>query len=669
MSPSTTAFALLRRGLRAFAVPIAFVTILGLYAPTVEGASNKYYVAPSGNDGNPGSLDQPWRTINKANQELGPGDTVLIREGEYDEIIEPYRSGEPGRPITYTNHQDEQVVIRGKPGQAHLVAIGFSIDGPSGSDSYIVVDGLTFSYGHDIGDKRFGWLVIRGSRSRHNEIKNCTIFRAGDPLENDKAGWDEFGIILNATRNTLVENNELSGMKIGIKITNAARYNRIRNNHIHDTYQSSISIGSSGSVIQGNLIEGNVLERSAIEDGIQFLQDDKAPDRSTDISNFGTIIRSNIIRNNAENAIDLKGAAHVVIEGNILYGSIGSSDGPLKGWNRNAHATITRGSRTATRDVIIRNNVLYDNSNGIRLHDGYMVYNNTLVANNRDFTGSNSDWRTNDRPAFWGIRHVDSKADRFVIKNNIVAGHNVVELALRLGRDPHADIDYNLYRNNSFADFRTSGDWIVYSFAEWRDALSNTSNISGNDSHSILTSAPLFLNAPSKPMGNHSNHNFGLSADSPAVDAGGPLTRTVGSGSGTQIQLTDARYFYNGFGITEGDRIQIGSAIVRITDVDYGEMTIKIDRSISWSDGDWVNLPYSGSAPDIGAVESGFVATAVPMDLNMDGRIDVLDVQLGVNVFLGTGNNPGIRDRADVNGDGTVNVLDVQLIVNFFLLG
>lgn len=177
------------------------------------------------------------------------------------------------------------------------------------------------------------------------------------------------------------------------------------------------------------------------------------------------------------------------------------------------------------------------------------------------------------------------------------------------------------------------------------------------------------MNAPDKPTGSHLKYNFSLSADSPAVDAGGPLTRTVSSGSGTRIQLEDARYFYDGFGITEGDRIQIGSAIVRITDVDYGEMTIKIDRSITWSNGDWVNLPYRGSAPDIGAAESGFAATAVPMDLNLDGRIDVLDVQLAVNVFLGTENSPGVMDRADVNGDGKVDVLDVQSIVNFFLMG
>ncbi len=60
---------------------------------------------------------------------------------------------------------------------------------------------------------------------------------------------------------------------------------------------------------------------------------------------------------------------------------------------------------------------------------------------------------------------------------------------------------------------------------------------------------------------------------------------------------------------------------------------------------------------------------ANPADINQDGRVDVLDVQLCVNVFIGTVSDPLIILRADVNSDAVVNVLDVQRIVNVFLLG
>jgi len=58
-----------------------------------------------------------------------------------------------------------------------------------------------------------------------------------------------------------------------------------------------------------------------------------------------------------------------------------------------------------------------------------------------------------------------------------------------------------------------------------------------------------------------------------------------------------------------------------------------------------------------------------PADINQDGQLNVLDVQLIVNVFLGSQTDPEILARADVNGDGVVNVLDVQAIVNAYLHG
>jgi len=56
-------------------------------------------------------------------------------------------------------------------------------------------------------------------------------------------------------------------------------------------------------------------------------------------------------------------------------------------------------------------------------------------------------------------------------------------------------------------------------------------------------------------------------------------------------------------------------------------------------------------------------------DVNLDGFVNVLDVQIAVNVFLGTELDPGLTARSDVNADGAVNVIDVQGIVNIFLAG
>lgn len=62
-----------------------------------------------------------------------------------------------------------------------------------------------------------------------------------------------------------------------------------------------------------------------------------------------------------------------------------------------------------------------------------------------------------------------------------------------------------------------------------------------------------------------------------------------------------------------------------------------------------------------------FVSSADQMvntDVNGDGRVDALDLQLVVNALLGKSANPLV---GDVNGDGRVDALDVQLVVNDIL--
>lgn len=40
----------------------------------------KYYVRGSGSDSNPGTLERPWRTVERALRSMGHGDEVLVAE-------------------------------------------------------------------------------------------------------------------------------------------------------------------------------------------------------------------------------------------------------------------------------------------------------------------------------------------------------------------------------------------------------------------------------------------------------------------------------------------------------------------------------------------------------------------------------------------------------------
>ncbi len=72
-----------------------------------------YYVSTSGNDHNPGTLSEPWRSIQKAASVLVAGETVLIRGGVYNETVIPSNSGTVGNYITYAAYPNEEVIVDG----------------------------------------------------------------------------------------------------------------------------------------------------------------------------------------------------------------------------------------------------------------------------------------------------------------------------------------------------------------------------------------------------------------------------------------------------------------------------------------------------------------------------------------------------------------------------
>lgn len=93
-------------------------------ARRVEAAA--YYVSASnGNDGNPGTMEQPWKTITKAVGSLQPGDTVLVRGGIYRESVPIRVSGTAAARITIKAYPGETPVLEGTmavQGWTHCVA-------------------------------------------------------------------------------------------------------------------------------------------------------------------------------------------------------------------------------------------------------------------------------------------------------------------------------------------------------------------------------------------------------------------------------------------------------------------------------------------------------------------------------------------------------------------
>ncbi|MFJ3439050.1 DUF1565 domain-containing protein [Streptomyces cyaneofuscatus] len=224
--------------LLASSAPLGLVT---MGAGTAQAAGRTYFVSPSGNDSNPGtSAGAPFRTIQKAADSAGPGDTVSIMNGTYSErskgsnVLTIKRSGRPGAPITFSAHPGHNPVIH--PVNAWN---GISVHGAS----YIVIKNLEVK-------GNSGALTLAGAE---RDAKK------GDPTYNTNCIWAEPNKATGARPHHIdIVGNTVShcpGLGIGSR---GADYMTIDRNHVYATSwytvyaTSGISILAAHDIDRGN---------------------------------------------------------------------------------------------------------------------------------------------------------------------------------------------------------------------------------------------------------------------------------------------------------------------------------------------------------------------------------------------------------------------------------
>ncbi len=559
-----------------------------------------YVVAPAGNDNSAGTVSAPWRTLARANETLVSGDTVLVRGGTYHERIAPVRSGSNGSPIVYKSYPGELVVVDG-PDDADLNLVAVY-------RNWVVIEGFTFrnqDYFDRPGNNDY-WVVLEGS---NNVFRYNRIIADGDVYENVFTRHATSRGIAEAGRNNTIEHCFIRGLSFGIVIAGSSpRYTVLRYDTVYATWQNNIDVGATGdgtTAYHGTLIEYCVLDTSVVEDNIQFEPDYNNP--NTTLHNRGTIIRNTIMGNAAENAIDLKGAEHIIIENNLIYSSTGDDDGPIGGHDAGSGGGITANPNNPSRNTIVRRNVIWDHCTGLDMAEGDHYYNNTILNNRRTWQGPNQSGN-----AHVALRAFSYPQTKRAFLNNIVAGQSgggAYEWLMDWGDKFH--LDNNLYHEPGaqvrFLHRKEGAMITTVGLGSWKSELASYGGygyMRGKDM-SAVEADPAFVNAPIYAVGYDSNWDFSLKSSSPGVDAGTAVTFATSGGTGsTSLTVDDAYFFCDGFGITEGDVIRIDSgAAVSIRAIDYGRNTISLSEPRNWSSGSGVSLAYSGKAPDIGAYE------------------------------------------------------------------
>ncbi len=141
---------------------LTFAFALLLVTSLTEVVARDYYVAKNGNDANPGTITQPYASINKGVDLYNAGDTIYVRAGTYSPTsgIYFYRSGSASAPITFRAYPGEIAVLDGSnmPNQTMLVDI---------ECNYFIMQ--------DFEIKNSKWNGISNYGACYTTIKNCKV--------------------------------------------------------------------------------------------------------------------------------------------------------------------------------------------------------------------------------------------------------------------------------------------------------------------------------------------------------------------------------------------------------------------------------------------------------------------------------------------------------------
>ncbi|MBU6179835.1 MAG: right-handed parallel beta-helix repeat-containing protein, partial [Verrucomicrobia bacterium] len=454
------------------------------------GTAADFHVSPSGDDGSPGTLAAPWRTVRKAASTVPAGSTVFLRGGIYRERVEIAVSG---------NAVDGPVVFRAFPGEEPVIdGTGLAFD-PGGATallairgrSHLRIEGITFrNHRSAVRDLVPVGILVEGD-SHHLEIVDNVIHGIetwfNGPDGGDAHGIAVFGTGTDPIHDLLIAGNELFGLKLG---------------------------SSEALVLNGNVtaftVRDNVV-RDCNNIGIDFIgYEGTAPDPSLDRARDG-VCRGNLVFNidssrnpayggtfsrgggdRSAGGIYVDGGARIVVEGNVVH---------------HCNIGIELASEhvgRATAGITLRNNLLYQNDIGGIFLGGYdalrgstedcRVLNNTLFDNDTRRDGN-------------GEVYLQYDVRNCVFLNNLLHANGQ---GLLFG-NPWVQNSGNVVDNQLFFAPGGAEEW------QWkkvyRTTLAAHRLASGNDANSLLAD-PLFRATAS--------HDFRLAAGSPGRNAADP---------------------------------------------------------------------------------------------------------------------------------------------------
>jgi YVTN family beta-propeller protein len=210
-----------------------------------------FYVSPSGNDSWPGTLDQPFKTINKGAGVLAAGDTLYVRGGTYLETVNIGKSGTAAAPIKVMAYPGETPIVDGNNYAIPSSTWGvlFAVNG-----NYVQVAGFEVRYSNWMGVALFGQHDT-ASRMNVHHIRETGMFVTGDyGIVEDSEVWEA------ANRNVPGGPYDGGGWACALCAARGSVSGAIlRRNVSHDNHGEGLSTFEAiGTILEDNVVYNNM---------------------------------------------------------------------------------------------------------------------------------------------------------------------------------------------------------------------------------------------------------------------------------------------------------------------------------------------------------------------------------------------------------------------------
>jgi hypothetical protein len=445
------------------------------------------YVATTGNDNNPGTRTAPWKTIQKAANTAGPGQTVCVRGGIYREVVDINVSGSvAGGFITFMSYPGERAILDGT-----------DLKVPSGWGPMIKIQNKNY-------------IIIQGFEIRNyrSSAKNHS------PIGIFVTGYDDHIELRNNILHKIETNytGQDGGDAHGIAVYGTAAPDAITNVVINGNQLYNLKLGSSESLVVNGNVDGFQITNNVVHDnnniGIDVIGfEGKSPNPAYDQARNG-LVRGNLVYN-------------INSFGNPAYGEERSADGIYIDGGRDTliernivhHTNLgvelaSEHAGHSTSNITVRNNFIFSNTQVGIAFGGYdeergstencVIVNNTLFKN---FTKGD-----------WGAElYIQYDTRNNVVKNNIIFAKSSKRYIESWSTVMTGNVvDYNLY---FAAGSGTTGTWIWQNMTYTTFAAYQVAT--GNDAQGLAGVNPRLVST-SKP-------DLHLKTTSPAIDRGQTL--------------------------------------------------------------------------------------------------------------------------------------------------